>query len=58
MTAIDRREFLKQSARTAVGGVGAGLLPGVVRAAVGPEQPHVRRTVALGNTGLRIRLFL
>jgi hypothetical protein len=46
---IDRREFLK---RTAVTGVGLGLLP--LAAGAATEMPGVKRSVRLGRTELRV----
>jgi predicted aldo/keto reductase-like oxidoreductase len=47
---FDRREFLR---RGAIAGASVGLLP-LAGAALGAEEPRVRRTRTLGRTGLRI----
>ncbi len=46
---VDRREFLR---RSALAGIGLGLLP--VVAAVAAEPPRVRRRVQLGSSGLEL----
>jgi len=51
VTDIDRREFLR---RTAVAGMGVGLLPAIAEAMAREHPPRVRRRVRLGRTGLEV----